>query len=76
METCGRKETCGGLFSSGAGDSDWRTCATHQDDQPYFMEVDSAQLAAQANGDPIPATLAECRAYNARAGSRSKEEGQ
>ena len=30
MASCGRKEACGGVFSSGLGDSDWQVCELHK----------------------------------------------
>ena len=66
MADCGREETCGGLFSSGPGDSDWQVCDTHSKDAEHFGDVYTAQCLAPLNGHPVPKTVDECRSYLAK----------
>lgn len=44
MSDCERKETCGGLFSSGPGDSDWQFCDRHKKDVNRFNEIYESQI--------------------------------
>lgn len=62
-DSCGRIATCGGLFSSGPGDSDWRHCKDHRADLPHFGEVLVAQLRAAFEHSPVPTTADECVSY-------------
>ena len=66
MADCGRKETCGGFFSSGPGDSDWQICDTHSKDIEHFGAVYTAQCLAPVDEFPMPKTVNECRAYLAK----------
>ena len=67
MATCGSTtRTCGGMTSSGPGDSDWYPCDTHAGDYPYFGVIYAAQVDAMFNLREVPATREACQAYAAR----------
>jgi len=63
MCDCGNTRTCGGMFTSGPGDSEWMPCDVHEADQPFFGQIYAAQTDALWSGRPIPATREEALAY-------------
>jgi hypothetical protein len=36
---CGWEKSCGGMFTDGPADSDWRPCVVHEVDLPRFGEI-------------------------------------
>jgi hypothetical protein len=60
---CGRTSTCGGMASSGPGDSDWFPCEEHAADYPYFGMIYTAQIHAAYSDRPVLKTREECASY-------------
>ena len=61
---CGNpKRTCGGMTSSGPGDSDWFSCDLHAADFPFFGKIYAAQIDAMFSHREVPNTREECVAY-------------
>ena len=61
---CGHpNRTCGGMTSSGPGDSDWFPCDLHAADSEFFGKIYAAQVAAMTLRQPVPNTREECIVY-------------
>lgn len=51
--SCGRKESCGGMFSSCPGDSEWDICEAHRADLPQFEELYKARVASAIGAETV-----------------------